>query len=423
MYLGKGPPRRRPGSNPIRVVILLILIGIGLYILTVRPESLPQPFQPTPTATRTAESHIAEAEELYHAGQLTESILAYEEAVKTDPTVVENYIPLARLLIFQHRFDEAEDYVNTALFVDPEYPAAHAINAMFLDWKASSLADEGLDEDAADMLREALSEVNRATESDPTAAAAFAYQSEILFDMGNYAQADEALATALLIDENNVDVQRIAGYLMEFRGYRDDAIQHYQKAIELEPNLALLHLALGRTYISTGDVDAAIDSLERSVALDPENAELLYFMGYAYFSIGERDFAADYFEQAIELQDDYPAAHCQLGLIYYQNRLWEDAVPELEVGVEGYDGLLSYRNAFCYYTLGLSYFYLNRCEEAYPLFDLVLEAIPDNGPATEGIRLCREAEAQGPIEDETTEESTTEGGVTVEPGPSPTPTP
>jgi hypothetical protein len=109
--------------------------------------------------------------------------------------------------------------------------------------------------------------------------------------------------------------------------------------------------------------------------------------------------------------------------------LWEDAVPELEVGVEGYDGLLSYRNAFCYYTLGLSYFYLNRCEEAYPLFDLVLEAIPDNGPAAEGIRLCQEAESQGPAagddttEDGATEESTTEEGFTPEPGPSPTPAP
>ncbi len=38
MYLGSGPPRRRTGSNPIRVLILLVLIAAGLYLLTVRPR-------------------------------------------------------------------------------------------------------------------------------------------------------------------------------------------------------------------------------------------------------------------------------------------------------------------------------------------------------------------------------------------------
>jgi len=190
-----------------------------------------------------------------------------------------------------------------------------------------------------------------------------------------------------------MDVQRIAGYLMEFRGYRQEAIEHYQAAIRLHPNLALNHLALGRTYISAGEIDLAIDSLETASNLDPENAEYLYFLGYAYFTIGERELAADFFQQALELREDYAAARCQLGLILYQQRNWEGAIPELELGVEGYGDLITYRNAFCYYTLGLSYFYVARCEYAYPLFEQVLEAIPDNAPSQEGIRLCREAEA------------------------------
>ena len=114
--------------------------------------------------------------------------------------------------------------------------------------------------------------------------------------------------------------------------------------------------------------------------------------GEVFLELGPDDAAIG--KQAVEIRPDYPAAHCQLGLIYYQQRNWEGAIPELEMGVEGYGDLLTYRNAFCYYTLGLSYFYLARCEDAYPLFDQVLEAIPDNAPAEEGIRLCREAEAE-----------------------------
>jgi tetratricopeptide (TPR) repeat protein len=317
-------------------------------------------------------------------------------AVRADPTVVENYVPLVRLLIFQGRIDEGLDYAETALFVNPDYAPARAFRAMALDWKSSQVLDEGLEEEANDLLIEALGEINRAIEQDPALAEAYAFQAEILFDLGNYAEADEAINNALQVNPKSVDVQRVAGYLAEFRGYREEAVQHYTEALRIEPNLALLHLALGRTYIGAGEIDLARDSLAKAIALNPTNPEYHYFMGYAYFSIGERELAADSFQQALELKDDYPAARCQLGLIYYQNRNWEAAVPELEVGVEGYGDLLTYRNAFCFYTLGLSYYYLDRCEDAYPLFDKVLAAIPENAPADEGIRLCREAEGAGP---------------------------
>jgi tetratricopeptide (TPR) repeat protein len=391
MDLGRRQPRRRTGSNPIRVFILLVLIGLGLYVLTIRPETIPQPFQPTPTPTRTAAHYAGEAAGFYQEGKLDLAIQAYEEAVRRDPTVVDYYVALTRLLVFRNRLDEALDYADTALFVSPESALARATRAMAMDWKSSALANDGLQEDAADLLRAALNEANKAVEQAPSLAVAYAYLAEIQFDLGNYQNADEAIRTALLIDDASLDVQRIAGYLSELRGYRAEAVDHYQKAIELHSRLALLHHSLGRTYIGLGDIDAAIDSLETAIALDPANAEYLYWMGYAYFTIGEREFAADYFEQAIEVRPNYPGARCQLGLIYYQQRNWEAAVPELETGVEGYGDRITYRNAFCYYTLGLSYFYLARCEEAYPLFEAVLAVIPDNNPSLEGIRLCKEA--------------------------------
>ncbi len=396
MYLGNGPPRRQRGSNPIRVLILLALISGGLYVLTVRPESIPQPFQPTPTPTRTAVSFVTEGVDYYRTGNLGEGIKSYELAIRSDPTIVENYILLIKMLIYQHRFEEALDYVNTALFVNPDYGPAHAVKALALDWKSAQLYDEGLDNEAEDLLIEALGEANKAVEKDPTSADAYAYLAEILFDLGNYNQATEAIDTALQLDENSLAALRVAGYLNELRGFRDEAIERYSAALKIHPNLAILHHALGRTYIGAGDVNSAIESLQRALSLDPGNAEYLYWIGYAYFTIGERELAADFFEQAIESRPTYPAAHCQLGLIYYQQRNWEGAIPELETGVEGYGDRITFRNAFCYYTLGLSYFYLARCEEAYPLFDQVLLAIPENQPSLEGIRLCREAGVNPP---------------------------
>jgi len=394
MYLGNGPPRRRMGSNPIRVLIYLVLIAAGLYLITVRPEDIPQLGKPTPTPTRTAASFIADADNLYLEGQLDDAIAIYEQAIRSDPIIVENYIPLVRMLVFQGRIEEALDWADTALFVDPDHAMAHAVRGFALDWQSALLFDQGLDKDANDLLIEALGEASRAVESDPTSPEAHAYKAEILFDLGNYNEADEAIDDALAITADNMEVQRVAGYLAENRGYREDAIEYYRAAIRIHPNLALLHSAVGRTYITIPDIPLARTSLKRAVELDPTQAENFYFLGYAEFSIGNLDVATDYFKQALELDPEMAKAHCQLGLIYYQKRNWEGAIPELEIGVELYGDQVSYRNAFCYFTLGLSYFYQERCEDAYPLFDIVLAVLPENLPALDGIQLCREAEAQ-----------------------------
>ncbi|MBN1177842.1 MAG: tetratricopeptide repeat protein [Anaerolineae bacterium] len=45
-----------------------------------------------------------------------------------------------------------------------------------------------------------------------------------------------------------------------------------------------------------------------------------------------------------------------------------------------------------FYTLGLCYYFMARCELAYPLFDAALLIYPENELALEGIRLCEESE-------------------------------
>ena len=74
------PPKRRR-SSPVRVFILLVLIGIGVYILVWRRDLIrPIEIGPTPTPTPTAEDVMTEAYELYRDGLLDEAIGKYSQA-------------------------------------------------------------------------------------------------------------------------------------------------------------------------------------------------------------------------------------------------------------------------------------------------------------------------------------------------------
>ena len=48
-----------------------------------------------------------------------------------------------------------------------------------------------------------------------------------------------------------------------------------------------------------------------------------------------------------------------------------------------------------FYVLGLAHFYLDECEQSYPLFNAALQIDPEAPNVLEGIRLCQEADAEG----------------------------
>lgn len=88
------------------------------------------------------------------------------------------------------------------------------------------------------------------------------------------------------------------------RGEYDEAIQCYQKAIELAPGLVVAHNNLGMVWIDKGMFKEAIASLERAVELDPNYAEAYNNLGFAYRRLGDEPRAAAYYEKFLELEPD-----------------------------------------------------------------------------------------------------------------------
>jgi tetratricopeptide (TPR) repeat protein len=94
-------PERKRRSSPVRILILLVLIGGVLYVVTQRPELVTGPFVPTPTSTRSPVSYLDEAEALYWEGKLDDAIHLYEKAAEVDPENANIYVRWARLLDMQ----------------------------------------------------------------------------------------------------------------------------------------------------------------------------------------------------------------------------------------------------------------------------------------------------------------------------------
>ena len=123
--------------------------------------------------------------------------------------------------------------------------------------------------------------------------------------------------------------------LEQYRRYRRDAneraIECFQQAIELDPELALAHAGLASAYglrmanygFGSDQADLAVAAGERARDLDPELPEAHKALGLAYSQRGMSRSALDRYDRAIELRPGYQEAIYNRALLRRQLGEWD----------------------------------------------------------------------------------------------------
>ncbi len=372
-------PRKKRRSSPVRVFILLVLIGIGVYILVWRRDDMLQPIQvgPTPTPTPTANDVMTEAHELYREGLLDEAIAKYSEAAALDPSDPIAYVWWSHLLTLRQSTAEGVEKAREAVGIAPDSAEALAALCMALDWDAG-IGDQS-------KLQEALGACLSAIDLDPGYAEAHAYLAEVYADLGQKTQAAETARLAVSLDDSSVFAHRDLGYALEKQRNYQDAVAEYQRASQLHPRLAQPYVDLGRIHMSHNRYKDALSAYEKATVVEPTSAHALDSLGQAYFNTGDYQRAVVVLKKATEVDPSYVPAYGHLGLSYYILRNYEDAIDMYQQAFDLGATELEY-----YYELGLSYAFLDRCDEARPWLLKAIELDSTAWPAWEGLDLCPE---------------------------------
>lgn len=114
-------------------------------------------------------------------------------------------------------------------------------------------------------------------------------------------------------------------------GEREEAIGHYERAIELFPSYVEAYNNLGVQCIKLGRTNEAIGALERAVQLDAGSVEPHLNLAVALHKAGQLDAAAFQAERAVEIAPQSASANLGLGLVLTaQGRKLEEAVRRLQ---------------------------------------------------------------------------------------------
>jgi tetratricopeptide (TPR) repeat protein len=384
-------------TRPIRtgrIMILIVMIGVGLYFNTVVVPETPPLFVPTPTATRSPESFVTQAEDYYRAGKLTLAIQSYQDAIYADPNNTNNYINIARLQVFAGNYGDAVKNAQNALLKNANNPTAHAV----LGWALGQ----------QDKYGEAELEIKKALSIDPNNALAYAYYAEILMSQSDYTLYDKAAEhskRAVQLDPNMLEGHRARGIVLLNTQNLEEAVSEFQAALAINKNIPDLNLYLGVTYKALNQYDLAQESLLAAYALNPTDTVALTELSRAFYADGRFPQAAQYAEEAIKVDPTNPRLYGNLGIIYYKMNNYDKAIPNLALPVRGgttsdgktIEGMpLDYGKIEEYYWYyGFALARNSRCSEAIPIFQALLTGVPNDEiavyNATEGLAICQQS--------------------------------
>jgi tetratricopeptide (TPR) repeat protein len=179
-------------------------------------------------------------------------------------------------------------------------------------------------------------------------------------------QVDEAIVhfqKALEIKPDFAEAHNNLGNFLFQKGQVDEAIVHFQKALEIKPDYAVAHYNLGNALLKMGHVDEAIAHFQKALQINPDYAEAHNNLGYALIQKGSVDEAIAHFQKALQINPDYADAHNNLGNILLQKGSVDEAITHYQKALQ-----INPDSAEAHKNLNNALLQKGRVDEAIPHF-------------------------------------------------------
>jgi len=210
----------------------------------------------------------------------------------------------------------------------------------------------------------------------------------VYFKEGQNAKALEQLRRAERLDGTRFDVPFDAALVLLSEDQYPAAADELQKAIKLDPKVAMAHVLLGRCYQNTSRTVQAIEQFQTALRLDPDIPLGHYHLGFAYASLGRNHEAVAEYEKEMTHSPDNPSVRYQLGHCLLEAGEWKSAAAHLKKAVE-----VDPQNSGAAYDLGKTLLLEGDAEAAVPALHHASELKPaDPGPH---YQLARALEKMG----------------------------
>jgi tetratricopeptide (TPR) repeat protein len=188
------------------------------------------------------------------------------------------------------------------------------------------------------------------------------------FDRGELDEAIMHYRKSLEIQPNYPPAWCNLGVALFQKGEKAQAVAQYRRALELEPDYSEAHGNLGVALFDKGEKEQAIAQYRKALELEPQNAEAHGNLGVALFDKGEREEAIAQYLKALEINPLYVKAEYNLGNALATEGHIEEAMAHFRKALE-----IKPRYAYAHFGLGNALCAKEQWEEAIVQYSAALE--------------------------------------------------
>jgi predicted O-linked N-acetylglucosamine transferase (SPINDLY family) len=170
----------------------------------------------------------------------------------------------------------------------------------------------GLQHQHAGRLAEAEASYLQFLAQEPEHSAALHCLALVEFSSGKTEKALEHIQRAVQLQPNSPDIQQAHGIILATLGRLDEALEAFEKSIEIQPT-SLAFRNAGIAWVKKGEFDQALRCARNAVALSPRDAEAHLVLGDVL--AGQRKFrdAVAEYDAAVKLDPNHALAHDKIG--------------------------------------------------------------------------------------------------------------
>lgn len=360
--------------------------ALPLVVLLVSTFSLASPQgQSSAPGVSQAQIHLELGEAALKANAPATAVKEFHEVLVLDPRNAEAYADLGVVAFFERDYPQASKYLGSALAIDPSLVKVQALLGIcqkilgkgsaqaLLEKSFPRLQDKrlrtqvgmelaGIYYQEGDLYR-ASSVVRTLVDLDPDNVNVLYMAQRVYSDL-----AHETLNKLAVLAPGSARMEQVIAERLVNEGDAQGAIEHYQKALEIDPHLAGVHFELGEAILQSSSHDpkaqakakmefeiaaktegdsAGIESqlgriallqlnlqqalahYRRALVLNPDDSEAALGMGKVLLNAQKPEEAVKYLSAAAQSDPLSSEAHYQLAIAYRDLHMTAEAQKEL----------------------------------------------------------------------------------------------
>ena len=151
---------------------------------------------------------------------------------------------------------------------------------------------------------------------------------------GAYANEGTLWQTTLMRNPDSWLAHNNLGNAFLEKGQLDEAIAHYQKALEIKPDYADAHYNLANALLRNGQPDEAIAHYQKALEINPNHADAHDNFGTALCQEGKLDEAIVQFQSALRIKPGFAEARNNLGNTLRQVGKLDEAIAQFQQALQ-----------------------------------------------------------------------------------------